>query len=215
MKRFLAAKPTVIVAHGDKPPVHFLRSIISRAQTVIALDGAAHWLVEHGLNTDLVIGDFDSARRPLLGDLKILKVDDQNSNDLEKALDYCKTIGLSEITVTGAFGKRVDHFLTNVFVMRKYAHSLTISLVDDTQCAFICPKKQEIIFENAVSAFISLFPLGNEVGPIWSLGVKYPLTNEMLSLRTRVGTLNQVTEKKASIYCESDDLLVTVPNFST
>ncbi|HXW53841.1 MAG TPA: thiamine diphosphokinase [Myxococcota bacterium] len=212
MERFFKPKATIIIADGDKPPLTLAENYLACTKTVVALDGAVHWLLRHKLKCDLVVGDFDSARRDLLGDVKVLKVDDQNSNDLEKALHYCKAQGLDEVVVLGAYGKRSDHFLTNIFVMKKFAPSMTISLVDHQQCIFICPKQREVTLDNAAGSFISLFPLAANVGPIWSNGVQYPLSNEVLSLDTRIGTLNQIIAERASIYCESDHLLIATPN---
>lgn len=212
MKRFLSPKQTLMVANGEKPELSVFLRYKERAQTLVALDGASTWLIDHGFKPDVVIGDMDSADLRQIESCSRLHLPDQNSNDLEKALTYCAASGFHELTILGAFGLRVDHFLTNLFVVKKFAHSMTITLADEHQCAFICPLKLEIAIEGSAGSFISFFPLNEEVGPISSTGVQYPLQDEMLSLTSRIGTLNKITAPRATVYCERGDLLITVPN---
>jgi thiamine pyrophosphokinase len=213
MKHFLSPKRTLMLANGQLPEFGFFRRYREHAETLIALDGASTWLIDRGIEPDIVIGDMDSAELPRIESLRHIKITEQNSNDLEKALTYCAREGLHDITVLGAFGLRADHFLTNLFVLKKFAQMMTITLVDEQQCAFICPPRQQIAFVDVVGSFISFFPLNEEVGPISSTGVQYPLQDEMLSLTSRIGTLNKVTASRATVYCERGDLLIMVANF--
>lgn len=212
MKRFLLPQNTLIIADGEKPALLLLERYRKHASVILALDGAGHWLLKNNIKPDLVIGDLDSFERHHHQGIPTLYLEDQNSNDLEKALNYCQTARLTKISILGAFGLRSDHFLTNLHVVNKFAPHLTITLVDDLQCAFICPRRQEINFSSMKDSFISFFPLADAVGPIWSTGVLYPLTNEMLSLGARIGTLNRIVDERATIYCESNNLLVLTPN---
>ncbi len=212
MLHFLRPKTTLIVANGEKPPIGLLAHYRSHASHVVALDGAALWMLEHKVVPHVVIGDFDSAN-DLVGDnFEMLYIEDQNSNDLEKALDYCVQHNLSEVTVLGAFGLRADHFLTNLYVLSKFALDITITFTDGCQHAFLCPKDRPVTFTKSLGAFVSLFPLGQNVGPITTTGVEYPLFEEFLSMRTRIGTLNRIVAEYASLSCNSGDLLVVLEN---
>lgn len=179
---------------------------------LIALDGAANWLLDHGITPDLVIGDLDSYETCDDILLKQLHVTDQDSNDLAKAFIYCEENGLNDLLVVGGFGLRVDHFLTNLFALKKFAPRLSITFADEKQIAFICPNQQRLSVQLSPGAFISLFPLGDKVGPIWTSGVDFPLRGEMLSLESRIGTLNRIEGEGATVLCENGALLLIAPN---
>jgi thiamine pyrophosphokinase len=216
MKQFLTYKKTLIVANGEKPTPALLQRYLGYSKTIIALDGAVDWLINFAILPDIVIGDMDSinSKNKKNDQLNFLEITEQNSNDLEKAFIYCLEKGLLQVSVLAAFGMRIDHFLTNIFVLNKFSLTMTITFVDDQQCAFICPKNRSLMITGAKDSYISLFPLNDQVGPVYLDGVEYQLNNEILSLSSRVGTLNKITAHRATIRCESNNLLVIIPNFS-
>jgi thiamine pyrophosphokinase len=205
---YLSPKSTLIVGNGEKPGKSLLAFYLKNAQRVLALDGASNWLVAHKVIPDLIIGDFDSLDPKLDSSIPRMKIADQNSNDLAKAFHFCRANNHHEISVLGVLSLRADHFLTNLFVLKQFASSLTITFVDSQHFLFMCPQGKQLDLLNRRNAFISFFPLGDEVGPIWSTGVEYTLTNEMLSLKSRIGTLNRIVDDRASLYCEQGDLVV-------
>lgn len=208
MKEFERPKKTLILADGEKPSLAIFKYFYSKKETLIVLDGAASWVLEQKIVPDLVIGDMDSFLNKPQG-LIIHQDFDQETNDLEKALGYCVKNGLREITILGAFGHRIDHFLTNIAVLARFAH-LNIAMVSDDQIAFICPLNG-ISLSLPKGSYISLFPIGESVGPVLTKGLKYPLQNEILSITTRLGTLNRMEKDEALIQCENGSLLVIAP----
>lgn len=207
----LSPKATLILADGEKPSLGLFKRFFDQKTNLIALDGASPWLMSHGFMPDLVIGDMDGVNLSDLKKLSSIVIHDQESNDLEKALRHCQGLQLNEISLLGAFGLRADHFLTNIAVLSRFAH-LNITLFDDRQCAFICPLGQILTLSLPLGSFISFFPLGDSVGPIWSSGVDYPLNGESLSITGRLGTLNRTNEQKVTLMCESGSLLIILPN---
>lgn len=214
MKQFIAPHKVLIVGNGEKPPIKTLVAYRKHATKLFALDGAGEWLMQYDIKPDAVIGDMDSLPDATGKDISYIQIQDQESNDLEKALQYCLQNHYTEATIMGAFGLRIDHFLTNLFVLKRFASHLSLNMVDDHQCAFICPPKKLISFENLIGCYISFFPLNDEVGPITSTGVMYPLNGEILSLNNRIGTLNYINEDRATLYCEQGSLLVVMPQIS-
>src|SRR5580700_7123377 len=168
----------LVLAHGDPPSVALGTSFRSRAKLFIALDGAAHWAIKNHLNPDLIIGDLDSVDAQIIGSYNHHKIEDQNSNDLEKSFIYCLQEGFEQILVLGAFGKRADHFLTNVYVLRKYAARAEIIFADDHQIAFMCSPKKPLVITGMNNCYLSLFPLSAQVGPITTSGLAYTLKHE-------------------------------------
>jgi 2-amino-4-hydroxy-6-hydroxymethyldihydropteridine diphosphokinase/thiamine pyrophosphokinase len=111
---------TVILAAGDFPsrgsePERVLMS----AARVVACDSAATaYRRRFRAWPDVVIGDFDSLDFSRGGDelqQRCVRVSDQETNDLEKAIRHCRQRGWNDLAVVGATGLREDHTIGNVF----------------------------------------------------------------------------------------------------
>ena len=82
---------TVILANGDFPTHSLPLRILHEAPRVVCCDGAINAFP----NADIVIGDGDSA--PVEFRDRLIKVDEQEDNDLTKATRYCKAQGWHDI----------------------------------------------------------------------------------------------------------------------
>ena len=111
---------TVILANGAFPkkggePWRLLES----ARRVIACDGAANSFIRRFRRVpDFIIGDLDSLPSALQLQLQtptLIPITDQTTNDLSKAIAYCRKRGWSDLVIVGATGRREDHELGNIF----------------------------------------------------------------------------------------------------
>ena len=110
---------TVILAAGDFPAdFSYARSILMGAKRVICCDSAADSYREKtGREPFAVVGDCDSVR----GSFETLvRIDDQDTNDLAKAVEFCRSQGWLRPVILGACGKREDHSIGNVFRALEY-----------------------------------------------------------------------------------------------
>ena len=109
----------VILANGDFPrrggkPWRLL----AEARLVVACDGAAvTYRRRFGRWPDIVIGDMDSigGGRLALSGVTLVVREDPSTNDLSKAIHYCRAQGWRDLVVVGAAGRREDHAIGNVF----------------------------------------------------------------------------------------------------
>ena len=123
----MSRRRTVILAAGDFPKKgSAARKALNEAVRVICCDGAADvYRRRTGKEPFAVVGDCDS----LKGRFSNVVADaDQDTNDLEKAVQYCKGHGWKYPLVVGAFGKREDHSIGNVF----RALDLELEVLTDT-----------------------------------------------------------------------------------
>ena len=122
---------TVILANGDFPAADSPAGrALAAAKRVVACDGAATtYRARCGREADLIVGDLDSLGAAALADAKteIVRIAEQETNDLEKAIRCCRARGWNDLVIVGAAGKREDHFLSNVF----RAMALGVELVTD------------------------------------------------------------------------------------
>ena len=122
----------VIVANGDFPVHKVPLGILSGVPHIIACDGA----IIHVPQAEAVVGDGDSVPdefRHLL-----IRVDEQEDNDLTKATRYCVSRGFRRIAYLGATGKREDHTIGNIFLMPHYVKRFGITPEIYTDHGWFC-----------------------------------------------------------------------------
>ena len=181
---------TVILANGDFPASPHSLHILQEAERIVCCDGAAQALLAYGIAPTVVIGDLDSLHDNVKDRLcgRIIQVNEQDTNDLNKAFRYCVSQGWLDITILGATGKREDHTLGNISLLADFAKQApAIRMVTDYGCflpmltsgTIICTPGQQV----------SIFALDPDT-PIVSHGLKYPL-NGLAPSRWWEATLNE------------------------
>ena len=117
---------TVVLANGDFPRKGgAARRILDGAKRVVCCDGAADAFRRRtGREPSAVVGDCDSVKGRFA---RMVRVGEQTTNDLEKAVRWCRARGWRDIVVLGATGKREDHSLGNL----SRAFSLGVEVVTD------------------------------------------------------------------------------------
>ena len=108
---------TVILAAGDFPKKDGAAwQLLADAKRVVACDGAANaYRRRFGKWPTVIVGDFDSLKRPHACTAELVRVPDQDTNDLEKAMALCAARGWRDPVIVGATGRREDHTIGNVF----------------------------------------------------------------------------------------------------
>ncbi len=181
----------VILADGDFPAHPVPLAILHAAAPLVCCDGAADALADAGLTPDVVIGDLDSISPTRRERFRSVLVEDrdQETNDLTKAVNWCRQRGIQAVTILGATGKREDHTLANIALLARYNLDIRAEMVTDhgtfsvarTSCEFATFPVQQI----------SLFSLTPETA-ITSTGLKYPLAGMKLAELWQ-GSLNEAT----------------------
>ena len=111
---------TVILAAGDFPRKGGAAwKLLAGATRVVTCDGAADaYRRRFGKWPTVIVGDLDSVSRlpsHVSRPPTLVRMPDQDTNDLEKAMAYCAKQGWRTPVIVGATGKREDHALGNVF----------------------------------------------------------------------------------------------------
>ena len=120
---------------GNSPQKHLAKwhKLIQSAETIIACDGAITECYEHDITVDFLVGDLDSITRQDLAkaeqdNIQIIKSDEQDNNDLSKALRFCQNISVSEIDIIGVDGGKSGHQMANYFALLEYQLPVTLHL---------------------------------------------------------------------------------------
>ena len=89
----------------------------------VCIDRGSLFLLENGLPLNMAVGDFDSVSQETFTDIKekaellIIAHPEKDDTDTELALkEVFARFPEAEVTIFGAFGGRMDHLLSNIFL---------------------------------------------------------------------------------------------------
>jgi thiamine pyrophosphokinase len=195
-----------VLAHGELPAHGIALQQLQSATTVVCCDGAVEGLLQLGMEPDYVVGDLDSISPELKKRFagKIHREAEQESNDLTKAISFCRQKGLREVTILGATGKREDHTLGNISLLSDYARELSVQML--TSYGALNVTRCDAAFESFAGQQASIFCLSPQVR-ITTAGLKYPLCNAPLP-SWWMGTLNESLGDVFTVRCSGGGVLV-------
>jgi len=181
---------TVILANGKFPEHPIPLNILREANQIICCDGAAVKLEKFGLSPNAIVGDLDSISNELKEKYsdRLFHFPDQNSNDLSKAVNWCKNENINNIIILGATGMREDHALGNIGLLCSYA-KMGVNVEMVTDYGIFTPILQSMRFESFEGQAVSIFSPRNETR-VTSQNLEYPLNNLQIS-DLWMGTLNK------------------------
>ncbi len=204
-------EPALIIANGAACSQDLLDQLLEWSPYIVVLDEAIERVIALNIKVDVLIGDFDRNFDPTSYleqqyPLEIVHSTDQETTDLEKALNFLLEKGIKAANVLWATGKRADHTFTNITTLIKYRDTMKIVILDDYSKIFRLPSTYKKWYTK--DTILSLIPVGQANG-ITTTNLKYPLNQEDLILGIRTGSSNSVVEDGiVSITYESGDLLL-------
>jgi thiamine pyrophosphokinase len=181
---------TIILANGRFPNHPIPLAELKNSTQIICCDGSVENLEAYGYQPTAIVGDLDSVSDNLKEKYsdRLFYNPDQNSNDLTKAVMWCKERGYNQITILAGTGKRDDHTIGNIGLLTKYVQ-LGINVKMVTDYGTFIPISGKVRLNSFEGQQVSIFSFNNETR-ISSKNLKYPLA-EMLLPEPWMGTLNE------------------------
>jgi len=192
----------VVLANGLFPRALQSLDVLNAADILICCDGAADKLVRFGLSPHVIIGDLDSVSEEVKKQYASILIhsEDQESNDLTKAVHYCIDKGYASVSILGATGLREDHTLGNVSLLLEYYPRIAVRIISDYGCFFLVQSGEQV--HSYAGEKISIFSVHNSVR-VTSKGLKYPLISLELSNWYKA-SLNEAISNHFTLNFESD-----------
>ncbi|MCR5414760.1 MAG: thiamine diphosphokinase [Kiritimatiellae bacterium] len=196
---------TVILAAGDFPPRGSEAfAALASAKRVVCCDGAAKAYMRRMKRPPCaIVGDFDSWRGKIPEGTIAVRVAEQETNDLEKAVMFCRSRGWTNPVILGATGKRDDHSLGNVF------RAFALGLETLTSHGRFMPVEGKARIKTGVGAAVSVFATDPSAkarsrGLVWPLdGVRFGNLYCATLNRTCAATVEIETTKPLLVYVAS------------
>ena len=206
----MAARMTraIILANGPLPGINRARTCLASGGLVVCADGGAGHARRLRIRPDCIIGDIDSVSartRAFFRDVPLLRIADQESTDLEKAVSYCIARRRPSVTILGGLGGRIDHTAGNLGIFRKFGRLIDITMVD-SHGELTLIRTRAALRAN-IGETLSLIPLDRCTG-VSTSGLRYPLRNESLEIGVREGTSNEAVARAVSIRVRKGTLLL-------
>ena len=195
---------TVILADGAFPESQNALDILNAANIVICCDGAADSLLAHGMEPDFVVGDLDSVSNEVLIRFpeRLVKISEQETNDLAKCFRFAREKGFKITHLLGASGKREDHLLGNLAQFAEFSGDFPgMALITDYG-HFVAVIKNARFTGLALGSQISFFSF-DPAARISAQGVKYPLQDRQLKWWYEA-TLNTVDSPEVELESSGD-----------
>lgn len=185
--------------------------LIEKSDLIIACDGAMKNCAESSVAVDFLIGDMDSISDETLQyaeskNTEIIKILDQQNNDLSKAISFAQNLSPQSIDIIGVDGGRSDHQFANYFSLLECQVDTTLHLDD---CKVIpVNKSNPMIRSIELEKEFSVFSIGQSFGVNLS-GGRWELNDAELS-PSSVGLHNVAVADNLIINCSDGNLLVFV-----
>ncbi len=202
-------KSVAFIANGQIDSVELIKSLASKYERVIAVDGGLIYCKAMGIRPDLIVGDFDSCPEGVLRQYedvpKIHLAREKDETDLEVAIEEARKKGFEKGTVFGGWGRRIDHSLTNALLLARFPGVL--ALETENELVFAITKKAEI--HCFAGQTMSLIPLSGPADGITTKGLKWELKEGRLDQQF-IGVSNVCLGERVAIRVKSGALLCSL-----
>ena len=185
-------------------------------QNIIVCDRGLEALYQLKIIPNHVVGDFDSVSPNVLTFYQNKPQvvfhtynAEKDNTDTDIALKLAIKLKSSKITILGALGKRMDHAIANIHILKDALESeILCQILDEHNRIYLINKEMTLEKEKIYGKYVSLIPLTSTVEGLTLTGFKYPLNNYDLPVGTSLGISNEIIEDTAHIKMEKGILIV-------
>jgi thiamine pyrophosphokinase len=185
-------------------------------ELITAADSGMDFLYRNHIIPDIIVGDFDSADSNSLdyfreqSRVEFCRLNpEKDDTDTEFAIRDAISRGVTELTILGATGNRIDHVLSNVALLGiGIENDVGIEIVDAHNRIRMVNQSMVISKKEQFGTYISLIPCTEKVTNLTLTGFKYNLTDFTLEGYTSLGISNEIVDDVAEIIFKNGILLV-------
>ena len=174
---------------------------------VIAADGGLKHTNALGICPDVILGDFDSLGYTPEG-AEVFPVEKDDSDSM-LAVRRGLVEGCEEFIFYGALaGKRLDHAVANFQTLQFLADQGAVGYLLGKDTAVTVVKNGKLVFPGRAEGLISVFCMGADASGVTLQGLKYELSDGVLTAGHPLGLSNAFVGKTATIAVTNGSLLV-------
>ena len=179
---------------------------IDPADYVIAADGGLRHTRLLGIHADAVLGDFDSLGYTPEG-ANVFPVEKDDTDSMLAARRGLR-LGYSRFLFYGSLdGPRLDHTIANFQALQYLADQGAQGYIIGRDYIVTVVKNGTLAFPAGAEGILSLFCMGADATGVTLTGLKYPLTDGILTSGFPLGVSNHFTGQTATVTVKNGSLL--------
>ena len=203
----------VIVCNGSINDYACMEKYFEAAGLIICADGGAAHLRRFEIDPTILLGDFDSISD---SDYKyfqehgveIVKFPaEKDMTDTEIAVELAMERGCDSIVIIGGVGTRLDHSLSNIFLLKRMLDKDVKGIVAN-EFNEITLISDRIRIKREVGIKVSLLPVSEKVCGVTTKGLYYPLKDADIEIGSTWGVSNEFVDDMAEVTINKGLLLV-------
>lgn len=169
-----------------------------RADLTVAADAGRLTAEKCGITPQIVAGDFDSSAFPQDYPAEIVRVPaEKDDTDTMLACDLAIRRGASEILIVGGTGGRIDHTLSNLFLLENLRERGVYAMLCDGENRVRLLQNETCTLHRTHYTYFSLIALGDAT--VTLTGCRYPLTDAPLRRALPYAVSNEISGETAEI----------------
>ena len=183
----------------------------SAKDLIIAADAGIRCLEQHGIPADLVIGDFDSLGHiPTHTNIKALHPE-KDETDMLAAVREGIAAGYTDFHIYCGTGGRMDHTIANIQTLAALSCQNMRGFLFDRDNVITAITNTRIAFDLIQAGYVSVFSYTEKCTGVYLHGLKYELSDAVLTSTFPLGVSNEFIGKESSIAVREGTLLVVFP----
>lgn len=207
----------VIISAGDFTPVDIG---LKAGDMCIAADGGYLYCKMLGIEPDMVVGDMDSLDESVSEDIaQMLTKTPERVHMLKPEKDDTDTLaairlalkeGYRQFRIYGALGGRVEHTIANIQCLSFLKNQGAKGYIMDANLMMTVIKNETVRFNRTMEGYMSLFALGDRAEGVTITGMKYPLTDAVVTNDYPIGISNEFIGEEGQVTVQKGMLLLIV-----
>lgn len=191
----------ILCLNGSLPEPSFFEAF---SLPICAADGAANYLIRHGILPTLVVGDLDSLNSPLPKEVEQLHIAEQDRCDYEKTLAVMAERAYLPCLVVGLNGGELDHILHNISIFMQGNNRFWAPPI----YGMILRAGEAVQIKLKQLGKISLLGLPHAV--VNSQGLVWELQNYSMHFPGKTSCLNQARQREVYIEAKEGQVLLLI-----
>lgn len=163
-----------------------------------------------GDRIDIAVGDFDSMSADMIPDgVELLRVPaEKDVTDTQLAVETALNRGADQLVIIGGMSGRLDHTLSNLFILEDLADADVYAVMTDGQSRARFVRSGSALIGRSGFRYLSIIAADPKVKGVTAEGCRYPLKNATLSRRCQYAVSNEITGTCALISVKKGGIFI-------
>ena len=203
-----ATEKTALILTGGRTDVSGFPPSWRNCDHVIAADSGMAAALALSICPDLLVGDFDSMEIPeAYRGIPVCRLPaEKDETDTMTAARKAAEAGFGRIRIFGGTGGRLDHTLSNLFLLEELRRQGIGAQLCDGENLVLAVRDETVVIPRGRSGYFSVLPL--EDVRVTVTGAKYPLHNRWIRRFDPFAVSNEVTAESAAVTVFGSALLI-------